>query len=477
MLSGRRAFDRPTPVETLAAVIRDEPTPLASLRPGIPPRFERVIASCLAKRPEDRFASTRELAAALDALASGSIAVAETPTASDVAQASEPARRPWISRRALLGAVPLGLALGVLAWLRFFAAPPAIDSLAVLPFENAGRDPDAEYLGDGLTESLIEQMSRLRRLRVMARATVFRFKGTSDPLEAGRQLGVGAVLTGSVARRGGQVTISAELVDAKTGARLWGERYDRPFGELIRLQDLLATGTAKGLRLALSGDEKRNLDRFGTENADAYDFVLRARQLFARETDEDDHEARRLFLAAMRRTRGSSKPTWESAVPTREPPRTAGCDRPKPGRSRRRRCAKAHEIDPDNVLVRGSLANQYFLVDWDWAAAEREYRDLIGDPRLMFGLQFRSVAMFLWARGRADEAAAVLERALRDDPGNLESRINLADYLRARRTPRRGDRAVPGRHRHRAHACLAALRPGRCAEAPGRPGGRHRRAA
>ena len=77
---------------------------------------------------------------------------------------------------------------------------------------------------------------------------------------------------------------------------------------------------------------------------------------------------------------------------------------------------KAHEIDPESVLVRGSLANQHFLVDWDWAAAEREHRDLIGDPRLMFGLQFRPVAMFLWARGRADEAAAVLERALRSTP-------------------------------------------------------------
>jgi len=431
MLSGRRAFDRPTPVETLAAVIRDEPVPLASLRPEIPPRLERVIATCLAKSPEDRFASTRELAAALDALAMGSVAVAETPTASDVAAAPKvPHRRPF-PRRALLIGLPLALAVTVLGWgwLRFYASPGAIDSLAVLPFENASRDPDSEYLGDGLTNSLIEQMSRVRSLKVMARATVFRFKGTADPLAAGRQLGVGAVLTGSVARRGGQVSVSAELVETKTGARLWGERYDRPFAELIRLQDLLATGAAKGLRLALSGEERRNFSRFGTENAEAYDLVLRARQLFARETEEDDLEARRLFLQAIEKD-----PRFVEAYlgvrGTYTRAASHGWTRPAeawPLAAEALR--KAHEIDPESVLVRGSLASQHFLVDWDWAAAEREYRDLIGDPRLMFGLQFRAVAMFLWARGRADEAAAVLERALRVDPGNLESRINLADYL------------------------------------------------
>jgi len=429
MLSGKRAFDRPTPVETLAAVIRDEPAPLASLRPGIPPRLERVVSSCLAKRPEDRFVSTRELATALDALATGSVAVAETPTASDIAASPAAAPRRPFPRRALLVGIPLALAVAVLGWLRFYASPAAIDSLAVLPFENASQASDSEYLGDGLTESLIEQMSRLRSLKVMARATVFRFKGTADPLAAGRQLGVGAVLTGSVARRGGQVSVSAELVETKTGARLWGERYDRPFAELIRLQDLLATGAANGLRLVLSGEERRNFSRFGTENAEAYDLVLRARQLFARETEEDDLEARRLFLQAIEKD-----PRFVEAYlgvrGTYTRAASHGWMRPAeawPLEAEALR--KAHEIDPESVLVRGSLASHHFLVDWDWAAAEREYRDLIGDPRLMFGLQFRPVAMFLWARGRADEGAAVLERALRVDPGNLESRINLADYL------------------------------------------------
>ena len=428
MLSGRRAFDRPTPVETLAAVIRDEPVPLASLRPGIPPRLERVVATCLAKSPEDRFASTRELAAALDALATGSVALAETPTASDVAEAPGPARRPWPRRLVLFG-IPLALAIAAVGWYRFFASPPAIDSLAVLPFENAAADPDTEYLGDGLTASLIEQMSRVRSLRVMAKATVFRFKGSADPLEAGRKLGVGAVLTGSVSRRGGQISISAELVETKTGARLWGERYDRPFGELIRVQDLLATGVASGLRLRLSGEEKRTLSRFGTENAEAYDLVLRARQLFAQDDEAVDLEARRLFLQAIEKD-----PRFVEAYlglrGTYSRAASNGWMRPADAWPHAQEAlGKAAAIDPNNTLLRGALANQHFLSDWDWPAAERDYQELARDPRLLLGEQFRGVALYLWSRGRADDAADLVERALRLDPGNLESRINLADYL------------------------------------------------
>jgi TolB-like protein/cytochrome c-type biogenesis protein CcmH/NrfG len=347
----------------------------------------------------------------------------------DIAAAPSAAPRRPFPRRTLLVGIPLALAVAVLGWLRFYASPAAIDSLAVLPFENASQDPDTEYLGDGLTQSLIEQMSRLRSLRVMARATVFRFKGTADPLEAGRQLGVGAILTGSVSRRGGQVSISAELVETKTGARLWGERYDRPFAELIRVQNLLVTRVASGLRLRLSAEEKRRLGRYGTENAEAYDLVLRARGLFARDTEEDDLEARRLFLQAIEKD-----PRFVEAYlgisGTYARAASGGWMRPADAWPLAQEALrKAVAIDPDNVLLRGSLANQHFLSDWDWAAAERAYGEQANDPRLLFGEQFRAVALFLWARGQPDEAAALLEKALRIDPGNLESRINLADYL------------------------------------------------
>jgi len=430
MLSGRRAFDRQTPNETLAAVMRDDPPALASLRPGLPPKLEGVVANCLAKRPEERFASTRELAAALEAVSAGSLAL-DAPTASQVASATKPLRPPAArARRALLIGVPLALALGLaVAGIRFWAAPGAIQSIAVLPFENASRNADDEYLGDGLTDTMIHQLSGLRSLRVMARATVFRYKGTADPLGAARDLGVEAVLTGSVLRRGGQVSVSAELVETKTGARLWGDRIDRPFADLVRVQDLLANGVASGLRLPLSLEEKQSLSRFGTDDPEAYDLVLHARQLFARDAEEDDREARLLYRKAIEKD-----PRFVEAYlglsGTYVRAASQGWMRPsevKPLADEALR--KAKEIEPNHPLLQSSLVNRQFLSDWDWEGTERRYREMANDPRILFGEQFRGIAIYLWARGRPDEAAALVERSLRTDPGNLESRINLADFL------------------------------------------------
>jgi serine/threonine-protein kinase len=430
MLSGRRAFDRQTPVETLAAVMRDEPPPLASLRPGLPPRLESIVETCLAKRPQERFASTRELAATLEAVSAGSLEP-DAPTAAGAGSATRPLRPPKpLARRALLIGVPLLLALGLAAaGIRYWTAPRAIQSIAVLPFENGSKNVDDEYLGDGLTDTLIHQLSGLRSLRVMARATVFRYKGTADPLRAARDLGVEAVLTGSVLRRGGQVSISAELVETKTGARLWGDRIDRPFADLVRVQDMLANGISSGLRLRLTPDEKLGLSRFGTDDSEAYDLVLHARQLFARDSEEDDQEARRLYIQAIEKD-----PRFVEAYLglAGTYARAASYGWLKPAEAWRlgaEALQKAKEIDRTHPLVQSTLVNRSFLADWDWGAAERAYREMMNDPRILYGEQFRGMAIYLWARGRPDEAAALVERSLRTDPGNLESRINLADFL------------------------------------------------
>ena len=245
---------------------------MASLRAEIPRSLQAVIARCLAKRPEDRFASTRDLAAALENPDQSPSAADFASTQIAIAPPPAPVARRGPSRRTVLalGAV-VALAVAAAAWMRFHPAKSAIDSLAVLPFVNASKDPDAEFLSDGLTESLINQMSRLPSLKVMARATVFRFKGAADPQEAGRKLGVGAVLTGSVSRRGDRLLVSAELVDISTGARLWGEKYDRPFTELLRVQDSIASDISDGLRLRLSGQEKQALGRHGTQDVEAYE--------------------------------------------------------------------------------------------------------------------------------------------------------------------------------------------------------------
>ncbi len=425
LLAGRRAFVRPTAVETLSAVIREHPVPLASIRQGISEAFQAVIARCLAKLPGDRFASTRELSAALDSLEPES-AQPEMP----IASYRETARR-LVSRRtvALFASAAVLLALGAAGWNRFNAPSSAITSLAVLPFGNSSNDPDADYLGDGLTESLINHMSRVPSLRVMARGTVLRFKGADDPQEAGRRLGVGAVLTGTVARRGDQLVISAELIEVPTGARLWGQTYDRPFTDLISVQDRIVSDIADGLRLRLSGEEKQTLGGYGTTNPDAYELFLKARFLLLSDTEEDDLEARRLFQQAL-----DKDPTFVDAQLSIASiyARSAGNGYAPPAEAWARvdeELRKALVLDPNNVMARAALANKRFQFDWDWSTAESEYAKVIDDPRLFLGNQYHPIALYYWARGRADESVSLMERALRADPGNLESRIMLGGFL------------------------------------------------
>ena len=266
-------------------------------------------------------------------------------------------------------------------------------------------------------------------LRVMARSTIFRFKGASDPREAGRKLGVGAVLAGSVARRGDRISISAELVDVSTGARLWGDRFERPFAALMQVQDSLAAEIADGLRLSLSGEQRQDLARHGTDSAEAYALGLKARHLLARESVDDDLEARRLAVQAL-----EVDPAFLDArltvVATYARAATNGWAPPAEAwRAADVEIEKARALAPRDVRVRCAAANRRFLVDWDWVGAGEEFAAIEADPTLLQGEPFRALCMYRWARGQTERGIALLERALHVDPGNLESRIMLADFL------------------------------------------------
>jgi TolB-like protein/cytochrome c-type biogenesis protein CcmH/NrfG len=441
MATGRKAFQGDSSIAILAAILRDEPEPISRLNPKMPAPLTWVVQRCLAKDPAERYASTQDLAGLLRDLlehaADGSSAavwagISAASRASAEAQIAAPlaATRQRSSRTtALVAGAALLVALAAAGWIRFHTAGRAIDSLAVLPFVNASKDANAEYLGDGLTESLIDQMSRVSSLKVMARATVFRFKGTANPQEAGRKLGVGAVLTGSVSRRGNQLSISAELVEISSGARLWGENYDKPFADLLRVQDSIASGISKGLRLRLSGEQKRTLSRHGTEDPETYELSLKARFLLLRDTEEGDLEARRLYLQAVEKDPrfadahlGVASTYSRSAVSAYARPAEAW---PRADEEIR----KALDLDPGNVLARCTLALRHFFFDWDWTGTERELQELSTDPRVLLGEQFRAIGLSFWARGRTEEAVALMERALRVDPGNLVLRDMMGNYL------------------------------------------------
>ena len=432
LLAGQRAFHRPTAVETLSAILRDEPPPLASNRADAPDALQRVIGRCLEKAPEQRFASTRELATALALMPEASTSVASSGTALPDPATAPPRRRTLTRLRlAVLAAVALAVASGAFLWSRRDGtAPPPLTSVAVLPFESSPPDPDIEYIADGLTEGLIDHLARARSLKVQARATVMRLKGNPNPQEAARALGVGAVVTGALSRRGTQIVVSAELIDGATGERLWGQKFDRPLADLMRVQDTIVLSIAEGLQLRLSGEEKARLGGFGTDNPEAYELFLKGRFLMQRETEEDDLEALRLFKLA-----AEKDPNFLDAhlAVANSYGRMVGgglLSSRDAGGHADEALAKAFAIDRNNAGVRMAMAGRRFVTKHDWAAAEREYRAVMDEPTILRSSQWHPIALFFVAIGRPDEAAALAERALVVDPGNLESRAMLGNFLK-----------------------------------------------
>ena len=243
-----------------------------------------------------------------------------------------------------------------------------------------------------------------------------------------RALGVGAVVTGALSRRGRHIVISAELIHGATGERLWGQTFDRPMTDLMRVQNSIVLAIAEGLRLRLSGAEKARLGGFGTNNPEAYELFLKGRFMLQRDTEEGDLEARKLFIQATERdpkfldAHLAIVSTYLRSAGSSASPREAAVHAEAA-------LAKAAAIDPRNVAVRVSTAHQRFMATHDWAATEREYRAVMHDPALLRSLAYHPISVFFVAIGRPDEAVALVERALVVDPGNLESRVMLGNFL------------------------------------------------
>jgi adenylate cyclase len=327
----------------------------------------------------------------------------------------------------VLAAVLLAaVAAGGFLWHRW--SRPTINSVAVLPFANTAGDPEIDYIADGLTDGLIDHLSRAESLTVKARATVMRFKRERDPQKAARALDVGAVVTGALSRHGTQIAISAELIHGVTGERLWGQTFDRPMTDLMRVQDSIVLAIAEGLRLRLSGEDKARLRGFGTHNPEAYELFLKGRFLLQSDTEEDDLEALKLFKQATEKdpnfldARLAIVSVYARSVGVYASPREAAVHADAA-------LKKAAAIDPNDVAVRVAMAHLRFTATHGWGATEREYRALMHDPALLRTMQYHPIAVFFVAIGRPDEAVALIERALVVDPGNIESRLMLGNFL------------------------------------------------
>ncbi|HKQ79948.1 MAG TPA: protein kinase [Blastocatellia bacterium] len=426
MVAGRRAFARPTAAEAMAAILKDELPELAEIGVAIPRELDQIVQRCLEKNPEERFQSARDLAFALRARSSSAGASTPVSTRAGWLQTGAvPTSRPTasierlltgINRRRTGALIALALvAIAIAAFAYFSRSGRAIDSLAVLPFVTTDADANAEYLADGLTENLINSMSQLPGMTMIASGSVFRFKAKQpDPQAIGKQFGVSAVLTGRIAQRGESLTINAELINVRDGSRLWGERYERRLADILSVQEELTRHITAELRFKLTDAESRRLGKRHTENTEAYHLYQRGRYIFLQFSPDGIRRGLEYFNQAI-------------ALDPNYAPAHAGIgyayalaasqyESPGEAMARARQASlRALQLDESLPEAHFSLALVKWWADWEWAAAENEFRRALelnpnhATARAVF-------SDFLAAQERFEEAYEQAGRALKLDP-------------------------------------------------------------
>ncbi len=276
MTSGRLPFAGNTSGVIFEAILNRAPVPPGEVLRGIPPDLEGIIHKALEKDPKLRYQTAADLQADLSRVKRNLDSGRSDATGRKGAAAGRISRFP--RRKILLGgAVSLLVLAAISIWLAYFmATSKTIDSIAVLPFVNASKDPDTEYLSDGLTQSLIDSLSRIPRLRVMAPGTVFTYKGRDvDPRKVGQELKVAAVLQGKLIKLGNTLQIETDLVKTSDGIELWGEHYSRNMSDVIALQEDISREILNKLRVKLTGEEEKRLTTRSTTNPEAYQAYLK----------------------------------------------------------------------------------------------------------------------------------------------------------------------------------------------------------
>ncbi len=414
MSTGRQAFGGGTGGAIIEAVLTRSPIPARSINPSLPPKLEEIIGRALHKAREQRYQRAADIRSDLQRL--------ERATDSGWRSAEEPTASVAIPAPNNLPAnaqPPEPLTAPRTGTLRPERASKIINSIAVLPFENASRDPEHEYLSDGIAGSLVNILATIPKLRVMAQSTVFRYKGRRvDPQEVGRELNVRAVLTGRIMQSGGSLRIGSELVDVATGSRLWGAQYDRQPGDIFVIQDEISNEISDKLRLRLTRAEKKRLTKRQTDDPEAYRLYLKGRHHWNQWTEDGFYKAIEYFQQAVEKD-----PTyalaytgladsyvllgWNSYLP------------PKDAFPKAKLAAMAAlRLDPDLGEGHTPLSAVYWLYDWQWPEALMEFqRSLALNPSHPTASHW--YAECLMTMGRHDEALARMKTSQELDPLSL----------------------------------------------------------
>ncbi len=418
MASGRRPFQGRSSAALVSSILRDAPRPLGDVRPDLPAKFTEVIARCLEKDPRARPQTAEHLSHELEELR-GVPSGRPTPVGTPRGR-----RRPAV---VLVGVVAALMAVVAGVWRA--RSPSATEaSLAVLPFANGGSDPDTEYLSDGVTVGLINQLSELPALKVMSRLSVERFsKGASDPLAAGRLLGVASILTGSLVVRGERLVIDAALLAVSDGHQLWGDRFERGKGDLLTIEREIVGKIGERLRVKLANNPDHSAAAVDPE---AYDLYLRGRYVMLGTSDDGPTRAQEFFRRAIEREPrlaiayaglGDSyvDQSWLNSK-----------DRGQTVPQAKAALKKAIELDPrlsEAHVLAAQIAQDF---DWDWPAAEAAYGKAI-ELNPGSDLAHREYASYLLIMDRPDAAIAEARTAQSLDPLSVYATHQLAFNLMA----------------------------------------------
>jgi len=423
LLAGQRAFPGETLSDTLAKVLEREPD-WRMLPPSTPAKVRELLRRCLEKDGSKRLRDLGEARKVLeDALARGWGLT----------------RRQWWALSGVAAAVLIAavLASNVGGWrtrLLRTAAPPPIRSLAVLPLANLSGDPGQEYFSDGMTDALITDLSKIRALKVISRTSAMQYKGAKKALwEIARELGVDGVIEGSVARSGGRVRITAQLIQAATDTNLWAESYERDMQDVFRLQGEVAQAIARQIQIAVTPEEQTRLAGRRAVNPEAYDAHLKGLVYSYKWTPEDLDTAMKYFQLALekdpRYAWAYAGISWGWILRAQ-----LGVVRAREGWPKAKAAAlKALELDQTLAQAHSNLAGVHFVYYWDWSAADAEYRRAIelnpNDAQIRVGY-----ADLLAILGRGDESERQSQRSLELDPNNLmfQALYGFELFLRSR---------------------------------------------
>jgi len=469
--TGRKPFEGESIIKSLHMVVYEPAPPIAEFNPSAPSELQRIVRRCLAKDPDDRYQSVKEVAIELRELrremegaeidttvpppptsrtaggsgvdltrnaSIGPTSSAPSPSLSTSASSAEYVVAGIKQHKLAVTAVALALVVGGVALVAFMlrgrTANAAIKSIAVMPFVNEGGSAELEYLSDGMTDTLISSLSQLPNLNVKARSSVFRYKGKEiTPQMIGKDLDVQAVLNGRIAQRGDQLTLTLELVDAQTENVIWSDQYNRKQTDLVSLQSEIARDVSTKLRTKLSGVEEQKVAKTYTANPEAYQLYLKGLFYWNKRTPEALKTSIDYFNQAIAKDANYAQayagmalayllfPEYSAGSPVESMPKAKAA------------ATKALALDDTLAEAHTALAYTLFAFDRNNQESEREYRRAIElNPNYATAHQWYGGGL-LTTTQRFDEAIAEGKRAAELDPMSLIVHLELAmDYYYAR---------------------------------------------